>query len=150
MRCPDCQSLDSKVVDSRTTGDATRRRRQCSNCKSRFTTHERVERRILWVDKRSGDTEAWQAEKLLHGIALACRKRPISTAKMEQLVKDVEQTFESEHRVHTDAIGEAVIDLLAAVDPVATIRFASVHRAFENLDQFIEAIRPLQSTRGSK
>ena len=144
MRCPECQSLDSKVIDSRTAGDAIRRRRQCSRCGTRFTTHERIERRMLWVDKRSGDTETWQPDKILQGVALACRKRPVSSARLERLVRDVEARFDGVTRVHTDAIGEAVIDELAAIDAVATIRFASVHRAFEDLDQFVAAIRPMR------
>ena len=90
MRCPECQHEDTRVVDSRTAGDAIRRRRQCSDCGARFTTHERLENRTLWVNKKAGRREPFSRDKVLHGIALACRKRPVDAAGMEAAVRQVE------------------------------------------------------------
>ncbi|MCO4744407.1 MAG: transcriptional repressor NrdR [Proteobacteria bacterium] len=146
MRCPTCQHEDSKVVDSRTSGDAIRRRRECLECSERFTTHERVERPTLWVLKKDGRKEPFRSEKVLTGLALACRKRPITAADMDDAARKVEAMLQERRgtEVPAAAVGEAVMEVLRTVDEVAYIRFASVYREFESADQFIETIRPLQ------
>lgn len=143
MRCPDCGHEDSRVVDSRTTGDSIRRRRQCSACNARFTTHERLEQRVLWVIKRDGRREPWSREKVLHGIALACRKRPVDADVMEQVVAQVEADLEGGEVTASD-VGQAVLAALRTVDPVAYVRFASVYGKFESVEQFVDAITPLR------
>jgi transcriptional repressor NrdR len=141
MRCPACQHEDSRVVDSRVTGESIRRRRQCSACGHRFTTHERVEQRLLWVVKKDGQREPWSTEKVLHGMALACHKRPVSTEQIECAVRAVETSFAGRAEVSSPAVGRAVLDVLRDLDPVAMVRFASVYQEFESLAQFIELIR---------
>lgn len=148
MRCPACDDGGSRVVDSRTTNDSVRRRRECQVCSERFTTHERLERRVLWVVKRAGQREPFTRGKVLHGLALACRKRPVDAAMLDALVRDVETRLEArrESDVPSSAVGEAVMDALRDVDEVAYVRFASVYRAFESVEQFIDAIQPLRGT----
>src|SRR6185503_1249746 len=90
MRCPDCFSEESRVIDSRATGDTVRRRRTCEQCGARFTTFERIEPRVAWVVKKGGRREPFQREKVLAGIALACRKRPIDATGIDALVRRVE------------------------------------------------------------
>ncbi len=146
MNCPQCQHDDSKVIDSRTSGDVIRRRRECLRCEERFTTHERIEMRVPWVLKRSGKREPFTREKLLRGVALACRKRPVDSDAMEALAIRVEQALSNlrEEEVPSTTVGELVIGELKRVDEVAYVRFASVYRAFESVEQFIDAIRPLR------
>ncbi|TNE92029.1 MAG: transcriptional repressor NrdR [Deltaproteobacteria bacterium] len=146
MRCPACQHEDSKVVDSRTSGDSIRRRRECLACNERFTTHERVEAPTLWVLKKDGRKEPFSAEKVLAGLALACRKRPVTAQAMDEAVKSVHTMLQDRRgtEVPAAAVGEAVMEVLRGVDEVAYIRFASVYREFESADQFIETIQPLQ------
>lgn len=142
MRCPDCQSPESKVVDSRTSIDAIRRRRECLGCGARFTTQERIERRVQWVVKRSGGREPFERDKVLRGITLACRKRPIPESELEALVSKVEARLDAGQRteVTSSAVGDAVLAVLSEVDAVAWLRFASVYRAFESIDAFLETI----------
>lgn len=143
MRCPGCGQDDSRVVDSRMTSDSIRRRRQCA-CGERFTTHERVEQRLLWVAKRDGRRELFSREKLLHGIALACRKRPVNQRQMEAAAQQVESALEGLPEVPVDRIGNEVMRVLRDTDPVAYVRFASVYQQFESVEQFIETIMPLR------
>lgn len=146
MRCPKCQHDDSKVIDSRTSGDVIRRRRECLDCGERFTTHERVEVRLPWVVKKDGRREPFVREKVLHGIALACRKRPIDATAMEEAVRRVETALENlrEAEVSSSIVGGLVMQVLRDVDEVAYVRFASVYREFESVGQFVETIRPLR------
>ncbi len=141
MRCPSCQHEDSRVIDSRTAGDAIRRRRVCSACGYRFTTHERVELRMPWVVKKGGDREPWDRDKLLHGLRLACRKRPITEEQVGDAAMTVEQRVQTESEVTTSDIGEQVMEVLRGLDAVAYVRFASVYKAFESVEQFADAIR---------
>lgn len=146
MRCPACQFEDSKVIDSRTSGDAIRRRRECLRCGERFTTHERLERRLPWIVKKDGRREPFDPDKVLRGIEHACRKRPIGAEQMDDAVKRVEARLEATRadEVPSSVVGEAVMDVLRDVDEVAYVRFASVYRQFEGVEQFIETIRPLR------
>lgn len=147
MRCPDCAHEDSRVVDSRTTGDSVRRRRQCAICGARFTTHERLEQRLTWVTKRDGRREPYSREKVLRGVALACRKRPVDAAAIEAVARAVELELEGLGEVTASDVGQAVLDALRALDPVAYVRFASVYGKFESVEQFVDAIAPLREAR---
>lgn len=147
MRCPDCGSDQTRVVDSRAGVDAIRRRRECEVCGARFTTFERIERRQLWVAKRNGAKEPFLRDKVASGISLACRKRPISGDQIEDMVDRVVRALEDrrEPTIPSSAVGEAVMGVLREVDDVAYVRFASVYRAFGSVEQFIEAIAPLRT-----
>jgi transcriptional repressor NrdR len=146
MRCPVCGHESSRVIDSRTTGDAIRRRRVCSECEHRFTTHERVELRLPWVVKKDGAREPYSRDKVRRGIALACRKRSIDAETLEQAVRHVEQRLIALRlpEVQSGRVGEAVMQTLRETDAVAYVRFASVYREFESIDEFADAISPLQ------
>jgi transcriptional repressor NrdR len=149
MRCPACHHEESRVVDSRDTGDAIRRRRSCLECGHRFTTLERIEVRLPWIVKKDGRREPFSRDKVLHGIALACRKRPVGPDGLEAVVLRVEQRLLElrEGDVSSSRVGEAVMDVLREVDPVAYVRFASVYRQFESVEQFGEAIRGIPEER---
>ncbi len=148
MRCPKCGCQDDKVIDSRTSRDGStiRRRRECINCKHRYTTYEEVERTRLMVVKRDGRREEFSREKLLTGIRRACQKRPISEQILETMVdKIVEQLGnEFEAEVTSEIIGARVMDELKSIDPVAYIRFASVYRGFEEVTDFVQVIKKLE------
>lgn len=145
MRCPEC-AQETRVIDSRDTADGVRRRRECQSCGDRFTTLERIERRKLWVTKRSGRKEPFSREKIQAGIALACRKRPFSPEEIDNLVDKVIARLEDrrEAAVPAATVGETVMAVLREVDEVAYVRFASVYRAFESVDQFVDAIAGLE------
>ncbi|MEQ1501701.1 MAG: transcriptional regulator NrdR [Myxococcota bacterium] len=138
MKCPACHHVDSKVVDSRDAGDAIRRRRSCLACGHRFTTLERLEVRLPMVVKRDGRREPFSRDKVLHGIALACRKRPIDADRREAAVLQVEAALVElrEAEVRSSAVGEIVMRVLEELDAVAYVRFASVYRQFESVEQF--------------
>lgn len=146
MRCPECGAQDSRVVDSRDVGESIRRRRECPECGVRFTTHERLEHRALWVLKRDGRREPFQREKVLAGLRLACRKRPHTEEALERFTDRVVRRLEAhrEAALPSAQVGETVMAVLREVDEVAYVRFASVYRAFESVDQFVEAVAPLQ------
>lgn len=140
MKCPFCGSAETKVVDSRDTEsrDAIRRRRECLDCQSRFTTYERVEEVPLTVIKRGGEREVFSRSKLLTGLLRACEKRPIDTATLEELVEGIEAELRNEFKTEVPApeIGERVLSRLKQLDKVAYVRFASVYRQFEDVEQF--------------
>lgn len=146
MRCLACDAPDTRVVDSRTAGDTVRRRRECQVCGERFTTHERVERRTVWVVKKDGRKEPFDRDKVLHGLALACRKRPVSVAQLDDLARQVEFTVEGRRDADVTAkeVGATVMGFLRSLDEVAYVRFASVYQEFESVEQFVDAIRPLR------
>jgi transcriptional repressor NrdR len=148
MRCPECQHPDSRVVDSRTSGDAIRRRRACERCGARFTTHERLEPRLLWVVKKSGVREPFSRDKVMAGIALACRKRPIDTAQIEAAARHVEARLDATGatEVTTPDVGAAVLDVLRSLDAVAYVRFGSVYQSFESVEQFVDLIVRLRES----
>lgn len=149
MRCSRCNFEDSKVIDSRTSGDAIRRRRECIQCGERFTTHERIEVRVPWIVKRDGRREPYAREKVLHGVALACRKRPVDAGRMAEMALSVETALENlrEGEVPASVVGELVMAALREVDEVAYVRFASVYRAFDSVEHFVDAIRPFRETK---
>ena len=147
MRCPTCDSTESRVVDSRVSrgGRAIRRRRECTGCGHRFTTYERVEREPLTVQKADGSSEPYERGKLLQSIQIACAKRPVSRDEIEGLVDEVETQLEAadEREVDSQRIGELVMDRLRRLDQVAYVRFASVYRDFQDTTEFMEEIREM-------
>lgn len=147
MRCPRCDHTENRVVDSRISrgGRAIRRRRECGGCDHRFTTYEYVEREPLTVRKESGATEPYERQKLFESIHVACAKRPVSRAEIDELVDEIEGELEGrdEREVESEQIGEMVMRRLRRLDQVAYVRFASVYRNFQDTTEFMEAIREL-------
>ena len=138
MKCPKCGSDDDKVLDSRAVRDgaAIRRRRECTVCGARFTTHEEVDRDEVTVVKRDGTREPFSRQKLEKGVRIACQKRPVSEDQLQGLLDSVVASLEGEE-VQTSKIGELVMDRLHQLDEVAYIRFASVYRRFTDVNQFL-------------
>jgi len=146
MRCPKCGSRDDKVIDSRQSRDSSsiRRRRQCLKCGYRFTTYEEIERSDLRVIKRDRTHEPFDRRKLAGSIAKAFEKRSTSLLTLEQLVDDIVHELETGGReVQSTAIGAKVLEKLRGIDEVAYLRYASVHRRFEDVDQFVDAVHAL-------
>ena len=146
MRCPKCGFRDDKVIDSRQSRDSSsiRRRRVCLQCSYRFTTYEEIERSELRVIKRDRTHEQFDRRKLVSSLAKACEKRPISLVTLEQAVDQIVHELETSGReVHSTAIGTKVLEKLKDIDEVAYLRYASVHRRFEGVDQFVEAVQAL-------
>jgi transcriptional repressor NrdR len=154
MRCPHCGSVEDKVVESRTlaNGDAIRRRRECISCSYRFTSYERTEDKQFMVVKRSGRREPFDRAKIERGVARALEKRPVSQMGIESLVNEIEDQAailgKVNHEIDAAAIGDLVLEKLAALDKVAYIRFASVYRHFENLDEFLREIQKIDGQKG--
>ena len=145
MRCPYCSSTDSRVTDSRPDiEDAIiRRRRVCNECGAKFTTVERVQMRDLLVRKNSGKLEAFDREKLMRSIKVACRNRDISDERIEKLVTSIHRRLETEttdDAVPSSLVGQMVSDSLLNMDPVAFVRFVSVYRKFSRVSEFKKII----------
>ncbi len=140
MQCPQCDGTDNRVVDTRTSrgGRAVRRRRECLECGERFTTYEYVEARTIQVLKRDGSAEEYDREKLIRSLRIACAKRPVSASEIEELADGIEDDFSKQAGVEVSSslIGEMVMDLLKPLDRVAYVRFASVYRNFEDIEEF--------------
>jgi transcriptional repressor NrdR len=151
MKCPYCDYKDSKVIDSRYTEEYTciRRRRECLNCKERFTTYERLEDLPLMVVKRNGQRELFDRNKIKTGLLKACEKRPISQEQLDQLIDNVEKNLRNEMKqeVQSTEIGEMVMNYLKELDEVAYVRFASVYRQFTDLNIFIQELEHLLKER---
>ncbi len=149
MRCPYCRATASRVVESRVAegGSAVRRRRECGSCRKRFTTYERVTSAPVYVRKRNGAVEPFDREKMRRGVSTACRQRPVSAAAIERLVDEVELEIRLKQgkEVRSSDVGDAVLRRLKNLDKVAFIRFASVYRRFDDLDQFVREIQDLDS-----
>lgn len=151
MKCPFCGHLNDKVVDSRETGtgDAIRRRRECLECGKRFTSYERIEEIPYMVVKKDGRREPFDRGKLLGGLSRACQKRPVPAKALTGIVDEVEQLVADspEREVDGRAIGELVMSRLRELDKVAYVRFASVYRRFEDVEEFMSELRELLETR---
>lgn len=145
MKCPYCGFGESKVVDSRDAGQGIRRRRSCLECGHRFTTHERVEDRVLIIIKKDKRREKFDREKLLGGIRKACEKRPFPIGTLEKLVDDIEsQLCElGKLEVPSSVVGEIVMEKLRGLDHIAYIRFASVYRAFADIGSLKQEVDSL-------
>jgi transcriptional repressor NrdR len=144
MRCPNCNYLDSKVVDSRPSDDGMtiRRRRECLSCGRRFTTYERLGESPLTVTKTDGSTEVYNRHKLFRGIVTACAKRPITSDQINALIDDIESELRScnTNQIASKRLGDMALGRLAALDDVAYIRFASVYKDFKSIDEFKQAL----------
>ena len=151
MRCPFCQDPENKVIDSRESqeGSVIRRRRECLQCKRRFTTYERVEELYPLIVKKDGRRETFDREKLLAGLKKACEKRPVSADQLEETVVAIERLLQGagEKEVPSSVIGEEVMRRLHALDEVAYVRFASVYRSFRDISEFMEELKDLLSDR---
>ncbi|WP_347300649.1 transcriptional regulator NrdR [Dolosigranulum savutiense] len=148
MQCPTCKNYGSKVIDSRPSDDgkSIRRRRECEQCGTRFTTFERTEQSAILVVKKNGNREEFSREKLLRGIRRACEKRPIPAEVQESVVSQVERQIRDDGKSEVDSteIGKYVMDQLAHIDDVAYIRFASVYREFKDIGVFMEEMKAFE------
>ncbi len=147
MRCPYCSGKDSKVTDSRVNDAGIRRRRECLDCQRRFTTHERVHSAHLMVSKRDGRREEFSRDKMISGLRTACTKRPVTPGAIERMVDEIEAELQQRGsgEVSSDTLGTAIMDRLRDLDRVAYIRFASVHRNFQEIESFEKAVRDLRN-----
>jgi len=151
VKCPFCDELEDKVVDSRMAkeGEVIRRRRECIGCRRRYTTYERVEEILPVVVKKDGRRESFDRAKILSGIKKACEKRPISTATIEDAADRVEKRIQEmgESEIKSRVVGEEVMKELHQLDQVAYVRFASVYREFKDIDQFMDELKVLAQQR---
>ena len=138
MKCPFCDDVEDKVVDSRMAkeGEVIRRRRECLSCKRRYTTYERVEETMPAVVKKDGRREPFDRGKIVSGLKKACEKRPISTTTIEAVTDRIEKRIQDmgETEIESTAVGEEVMKELSQLDQVAYVRFASVYREFKDID----------------
>jgi transcriptional repressor NrdR len=156
LRCPHCGNFDDKVIESRTlaNGEAIRRRRECNGCGYRFTSYERIEDKQFMVIKRDGRREPFDRGKIERGVQRALEKRPVSQMQIESLINEIEDSSailgKGNHEIDAASIGDLVLEKLSALDKVAYIRFASVYRHFENLEEFLQEIRKVGGEQGKK
>ncbi len=147
MKCPFCNHIEDKVVDSRESreGDAIRRRRECLGCERRFTTYERIDEVPYMVIKKDGRREKFDRQKVLAGLLKACEKRPVSMGKLAELVDQVEAkvTDSPDREISTTEIGEMLIEALRDLDKIAYVRFASVYRDFQDEEAFFNELKNL-------
>jgi len=147
MRCPFCRADNDRVIDSRAGDDGAsiRRRRECLACRRRYTTYERVERQLLAVVKKGGERQPFDRDKIKRGLAKACWKRPVTEDDIEGVVTALESELYGgyENEVSSGAIGERLMELLKALDPVAYVRFASVYREFKDVRDFVDELEPI-------
>ncbi|HTY02345.1 MAG TPA: transcriptional regulator NrdR [Rhodocyclaceae bacterium] len=151
MKCPYCAEPNTQVVDTRENedGDTVRRRRRCLACDKRFTTYERVELQLPLVVKKNGSRVEYDRDKIVSSMSLALRKRPVTTESVDAAIDRIEERLVTlgEREVSSDYIGELVMRELKKLDKIAYIRFASVYRNFEDLDEFSDAIREVKKPR---
>ena len=151
MKCPFCDELEDKVVDSRMAkeGEVIRRRRECLGCKRRYTTYERVDEILPMVVKKDGRRESFDRTTILAGLKKACEKRPISTATIETVTDRIEKRIQEmgETEIESRIVGEELMKELDQLDQVAYVRFASVYREFKDIDQFMDELRTLAQQR---
>lgn len=149
MRCPACGSFEDKVVDSRQSEDGTsiRRRRACLECQRRYTTFERLEEVALFVSKRSGDREPFDRAKIVTGLVLAAKGRPVAPETLDHVAVAVEDSMRLEGaEVTSEQVGRTVLEHLRSIDAVAAVRFASVYKEFDDLADFERELRDITST----
>jgi transcriptional repressor NrdR len=148
MRCPFCGNTEDRVVDSRESreADVIRRRRECTKCDRRFTSYEKIEQVPFQVIKRDERREPFDRAKLMRGLQVACRKRPVPQEKLERLADWIEQAMQdsTEREISSNTIGRLVMERLRELDPVAYVRFASVYRRFEDVDAFVKELHQLR------
>jgi transcriptional repressor NrdR len=148
MRCPFCGNTEDRVVDSRESreGDVIRRRRECARCERRFTSYEKIELEPFMVVKRDERREPYDREKLMQGLHIACRKRPVPEAALERLADSIERAMHDsgEREISSQQLGTMVMDRLRELDPIAYVRFASVYRRFEDVEAFVKELHGLK------
>lgn len=148
MRCPFCATQETRVIDSRLAndGDQVRRRRECMSCKERFTTYELAELTLPKIIKRDGARESFDEKKLRSGMQRALEKRPVKSENIEAAVSRIKKqmTVTGEREIQAGELGELVMKELSALDHVAFVRFASVYRSFQDVNEFTEMIESLQ------
>ncbi len=153
MRCPFCQFTNNRVLESRSaeSGQSVRRRRECLRCGRRFTTYERIEFVPITVVKRNGDRESFDRSKVLRGIVRACEKTSVTVEQIDSFVDEIESELQqqSAREVSSSEIGDLVLQRLQALNEVAYIRFASVHRQFQGIQDFIDTLNHLQQMQAS-
>jgi transcriptional repressor NrdR len=151
MTCPFCSYREDKVIDSRESkeGDSIRRRRQCLSCERRFTTYERCDEVPYMVIKKDGRREKFDRQKVLNGLLRASEKRPISMGKLAELVDEIESVLleNLEREIPTTLIGERLMDRLRTIDKIAYVRFASVYRDFQDVEEFVNELKNVDLTR---
>ena len=145
MKCPFCGYTESRVKDSRDVGDAIHRRRECEQCKGRFSTYERVEKSQLMIIKRDQRREPFDRQKLFVGISKACEKRPLSVAEIERAVEEIDQELyrQGKQELPSSVIGDLVMERLRQMDKIAYIRFASVYRSFNDIETMLQELQNL-------
>jgi transcriptional repressor NrdR len=148
MRCPFCGNLEDRVVDSREgrEGDVIRRRRECTRCDRRFTSYEKIELPLFQVVKRDQRREPYDRGKLMRGLQIACRKRPVPQPELERIADSIESAMldSGEREISSQRLGTLVMERLRGLDPVAYVRFASVYRNFEDVDAFVKELHRLK------
>jgi transcriptional repressor NrdR len=151
MKCPFCGEIEDKVIDSRSSkdGDSIRRRRECASCKKRFTTHEKIEETLPSIIKKDGRREPFDRDKILKGMRIACRKRPVSTEAIDAAVDKIERELQErgQKEIKASEIGERVMQELHDLDEVAYVRFASVYRSFKDISEFMAEVKTLLSSK---
>ncbi|HVR44438.1 MAG TPA: transcriptional regulator NrdR [Thermoanaerobaculia bacterium] len=148
MRCPYCGHVEDRVVDSRESreGNVIRRRRECIRCERRFTSYEKIEMVPFQVVKRDQRREPYERDKLMRGLRIACRKRPVSATTLEALADEIEAAMQdsADREISSGEIGSLVMERLRELDQVAYVRFASVYRRFEDLEEFVRELTQLR------
>jgi transcriptional repressor NrdR len=148
MRCPFCGNAEDRVVDSRESreGEVIRRRRECVKCARRFTSYEKIEHLPFQVVKRDQRREPYDREKLMRGLQVACRKRPVSQDSLDVVADSIERAMQDsgEREISSQQLGRMVMEGLRDLDPVAYVRFASVYRRFEDVDAFVKELHGLK------
>lgn len=154
MKCPYCEHLDNKVIDSRLNKDATitRRRRECLKCSQRFTTYERLEVTLPVLVKKDGRRQAWDRQKLVVGLEKACEKRTVSRDMIDEFVDDIEHKLQDygAKEIPSKAVGKWVMEGLPHLDEVAYVRFASVYRQFKDVNEFMDELKSLLESRNDE
>jgi len=148
MRCPFCNSEDTKVIDSRgfCENNSIKRRRECNSCERRFTTYERIEENPIYVVKKNKSREKFNKEKLLRGLERATNKRNISRDDLERFIADVEKVIQNtlKNEITTQELGELILEKLKELDEVAYVRFASVYKEFDDIKSFIDVVEDIK------
>lgn len=154
MRCPFCNHLEDKVIDSRQSkdGDVIRRRRECLKCEGRFTSYERLENILPHIIKKDNRREPFDRQKILQGLERACEKRPVSLELREALVTKIEKNLQAvgEKEIPSSMIGMQIMDELRGIDEIAYVRFASVYRQFKDIKEFKKEIEEIFSDKKGK
>jgi transcriptional repressor NrdR len=152
MECPFCHQDNDKVVDSRASGSAIRRRRECLACTRRYTTYERAESEPrLRVVKKDGSREAYDRAKIRRGLHLALHKRPVPTSRIDVILQEIEDELSSRNDVEIPSrtVGDLVMEKLKKEDQVAYVRFASIYRNFKDVSEFVQEVEPMLTQRGT-